>query len=99
MHELENLSVCYDCRGYLWSFDVVQPYPHVVTTVPDHGATDVPIDTLIFARFDQDMDPSTLVSGNIALYDLSDGSLVPLGPEDLLDPDTGSVSIIPPLGT
>ena len=46
----------------VWNFTTAAGAPQVVTKVPAHGATDVPVDQVVSATFDKDMDPSTLTS-------------------------------------
>ena len=46
----------------VWSFTTAADAPQVITKVPAHGATNVPVDQTISATFNKDMDASTLTS-------------------------------------
>jgi len=63
---------------YEWSFSTGTGTPPVVTSRgPLAGATGVPTDVAVHARFDRRLDPTTVTSGNFTLRPTAGGSPVP----------------------
>ena len=47
--------------------------PAVVFTIPANGATNVPVDADLIARFNKDLDPVTIENGTFTLFNTTDG--------------------------
>lgn len=53
----------------VWSFCTAADAPQVTTRIPAQGATDVPVDQVVAAVFDMNMDPSTLTAATFYLHE------------------------------
>ena len=54
---------------YTWSFTTVPPPPQINSTFPQHGATMVPIDTMIIINFSKSIDRETMIEDAFSYTD------------------------------